>query len=252
MGDRLSRLDEHVRILEQQLRSTRRTLAGTALLALVAGLAAFSWTSRRERFVEIDVEQINVIEADGRRALVIANSQRLPGGVVRGREIIRHRPSTPRILFYNAEETEAGGLIYRSEERPDGYSAFGSFTFDQYNQDQVVQLLYRDDGGRRSAGLNVVDRPAGVHIGDQVERTLALQRATGAARDSIQREVDAAAARGEFGAQRLFVGSRDRTVSVRLNDTRGRERVRIFVDSMDVARMEFVDSNGTVMARYPQ
>ena len=58
-------------------------------------------------------------------------------------------------------------------------------------------------------------------------------------------------ARGDYGVQRLFVGSRDGTAQVQLRDTRGRERIRLFVNEADEARLEFLDQMGEVVAVYP-
>jgi hypothetical protein len=50
------------------------TLLIVAALFAVRGVAQ----SQRQRFTEIDVERINVVEPDGRIALAIANTQRYP------------------------------------------------------------------------------------------------------------------------------------------------------------------------------
>jgi hypothetical protein len=38
---------------------------------------------------------------------------------------------------------------------------------------------------------------------------------------------------------------------IRLNDTQGRTRIRLIVDSLDVARLEFLDQRGNVIHRLP-
>lgn len=50
----------------------------------------------------------------------------------------------------------------------------------------------------------------------------------------------------------MWVGERGRTASVDLNDTRGRPRIRMVVDSLDVARLEFLDQEGRVVERLPR
>jgi hypothetical protein len=71
------------------------------------------------------------------------------------------------------------------------------------------------------------------------------------AREARFREL--AQQRGEAvtGAQRVFVGSLDRTASVRVMDTTGRDRVRILVDPANNPRIEFVDEKGAVTYSLP-
>jgi hypothetical protein len=58
-------------------------------------------------------------------------------------------------------------------------------------------------------------------------------------------------AEGTLGAQRLFLGSQNKTAALRINDTLGRTRIRLFVDSLNVARMEFLDERGRVVHAVP-
>lgn len=236
--------------LERDVRFLKLYSIGSTLVLLVLSLAAFEY-AHTERFSEIDVERINVIEPDGRPALVIANSQRLPGAIWQGQEL-RERSGTAGILFYNAQGTESGGLTYRTRETEEGYSAEGLLAFDQYNQDQVVALMYSDGRSERSAGLRVWDRPADLTIRDVIDTLQVVQRLEGPARAEAQRELQAAIGRGEFGAHRIFVGSQDRTAAIRMNDTAGRTRIRIYVDSLDAARLEFLDEAGQVIQRIPE
>jgi hypothetical protein len=62
---------------------------------------------------------------------------------------------------------------------------------------------------------------------------------------------NAARAWGELGRERLFVGSQDGTAHIELRDKQGRVRVRLYVDAKDVARIEFLDNDGKLIAGYP-
>ena len=67
------------------------------------------------------------------------------------------------MLFFNDEGTENGGLIYNGHRKPDGTVSSGlSLTFDRYQQDQQLQLLGVDQGGRSFAGLMFNDVADGV------------------------------------------------------------------------------------------
>lgn len=230
--------------------------AAATLLLILLTLNAFVSRPERARFTEIDVERINVIEPDGRPALILANSERLPGGIYKGEEmspeVFASRRGSVGIIWYNALGTEAGGLLYRSEETPTGYSANGSLTIDQYNQDQVVALRYLDRGTTRSGGLSVWDRSTEIDIKDVVDLVEGYRTASGAARDSIRRVLADLDSRGQLESHRIFVGSEDRTAEVRINDTLGRARIRMVVDSANVARLEFLDEEGRVTLRLPE
>ena len=145
------------------------TILIVAALFAVPGVAQ----SQRQRFTEIDVERINVVEPDGRIALAIANTQRVPGPMIDGKELPRElsqgRIGSAGVIFFDPQGTEVGGLIFRTELRSDGtYSATRSLTFDQHQQDQVVGLQYSDNGKTRGQGLTVWDRPTGITLKEMI------------------------------------------------------------------------------------
>ena len=243
------------RQLERRLHYLTVYAVGSTVMFILLFLTAFA-TTQRERFEVIDVERINVVEPNGQLALVISNGARVPGPVIGGEELPKElssgRDGAVGITFYNAKGDEAGGLIYRSQESDSSYAATGLLAFDQYNQDQVVAVMYDDDSSTRAAGLNVWDRSTEFTISDIVDLVQARQQATGAARDSIEQQLAQAAARGDLGVRRIFVGSEDRRASVRISDTAGKERIRMYVDSSDAARLEFLDAEGNVVSAWPE
>lgn len=248
----IGELQVRVQRLERRLRRTQRAAAVLGL-AVGAFLAAGFRASPPEtqRFTEINVERINVVEPDGRFAVVIANQERLPGGIIDGREIAEHS-GINGLIFYNSEGDEAGGLIFHSERNPDGSfkRAYGHLSLDRFESDQVVALRYREDDEERHSGLLITE----------YERHGIANWA--AAMDSIRRlpEAEHGAARRELirryrernDVTRLFVGQEQQTALLDLRDTRGRSRLRLSVDSLDVARLEFLDETGAVVYRLPQ
>jgi len=239
-----------VRSLEAQVRTLRRfmILGSLTFVALVA--AAFTAGQGTARFTEIEVERINVVEADGRYALVIANAARLPGPIIRGHEypaiISGGRVESSGMLFFNHEGTEAGGLTYGSLPTDDGTSAGGSLTFDRMNQDQVVQVTYQEAGARTFAGVQVWDRPER-HIEGLLEAVMARR-----AGEIDEAEFTARAqAEVEGTAPRMRMGSARRSALLDINDTQGRTRIRLVVDSLDVPRLEFRDEEGRIVLQLP-
>ena len=240
--------------LEREVRRLKIYAAGTTLLAVVALFAAQGHAqSKTTRFTEIDVERVNIVEADGRPALVLANTQRIPGPVLGGKELPKElsagRTGSAGMIFIDAQGNEVGGLVYGAHLKPDGsYSAESGFTFDQHNQDQVVGIEYDDDGARRSYGVSMWDRPTKVSIAEMLD----------AAKDAPDRQSrhrkfeELLKQRGDTtGARRVFLGSQDRTASLKLFDVAGRERIRLSVDSTNAARFEFLDEAGRVVYALP-
>src|SRR4029453_7758402 len=127
----------------------------TALLGTVS-LAAFRQASQKQRFTEIDVERINIVEPNGNLRMVISNRPRSIGPIYKGKPFGYAGGSRPGIIFFNDEGTENGGPTFtRKREAGGTYRASSGFSFDQFNQDQVVYLQYNDNNGRRNMGFTV-------------------------------------------------------------------------------------------------
>lgn len=238
--------------MARDIRFLKAYAASTSLALIVLLFVAFA--PARQQFNEIDAERINIRHADGTLALVISGQGRLPGPTFEGREYPQElsggRTTASGMIFFNERGDEVGGLTYQGQLEGDGYRASGGITFDQFRQDQVVSLQYSDNGRSRSAGVNVWDRSTEISIAEILEIVEARANATGAQRDSIERVIQGMAERG-LATHRVFLGSQNRTALLQIRDTRGRPRIRMYVDSTDVARLEFVDSAGSVLRALP-
>jgi hypothetical protein len=208
-----------------------------------SNLSLSAQPSQRQRFTELDVERINIIESDGTVKLVIANRQRAPDQVTDGQS--RPRPEANKsagITFFDDAGDEAGGLKVRGDRRA-GASAGRHLLFDQHRGDQVVGLVSTESEKGRTAGLMVWDVPdlPLLEVMQRYGRVLAA--APGAERDKLAAEFEACC-RG-FGANRLFLGkSENREARLALADSRGRERLRLTVAATGEARIEFLDEQG--------
>jgi hypothetical protein len=233
------------RDVRRELRQLRVFAHGATGLLVLLTMAAFSGHMRNARFEEIDVERINIVERSGQRRLVISNKERSPGPMERGVAFGYAGGGRPGLIYYNDEQSEAGGLVFAGSRDSAGkYSAGGNFTFDQYEQDQAVALSYNDANGRRSAGLTVAEFPT--HISSRAFGE--LWRQAGQIKDSVARNdsLDALDSR-LHGKGRLFAGRReDGSSQVVLYDATGSPRLRLRVDSAGPARLEFLDANGHV------
>jgi hypothetical protein len=226
----------------------------SSLAILWLGLAVLGSGSDAS-FDVIEVHRINVLNESGLPALAIAGQGRLPGptfeGVEYAQELSGGRTTASGMIFFNEKGDEVGGLTYQGDFTEDGFRSYGGITFDQFQQDQVVSVQYRGDEEGRSAGVHVWDRSTEIPITELLALVEARRTATGAARDSLDVAVAAMRERSR-SAHRVFLGSDDRTASLTLQDTSGRPRVRLYVDSTDVARLEFLDETGAVVSAFPR
>ena len=169
----------------------------------------------------LDVERVDIVEADGTIRLAISNSARPPDPPSDRQTFKRSGGNRAGLIFYNEEGDQCGGLIFGGRRADGGYAAGGALLFDQFKQDQVVGISHQDVDGRRHAGVTVWDRceepfPA---IG---------------------------------GATRLFVGKTvERAAVVELRDAAGCVRLRLSVTDDGCAAVEFLDAYGEVTTRLP-
>ena len=239
--------------LRRELRLLRAHALVTTPLLIVLLLAGFLQGAQRTRFTEIDVERINIVEPDGKLRMVISNRPRSIGPIYKGTPFGYPGGGRPGMIFFNDEGTENGGLTFTGSRGADGrYRASSGFSFDQFDQDQILYFQYSDDNGRRRTGMTIADR-ADVSIFDVVQQ-----------RDSIMRMPDtparAAALEKLMGprdgvpmfAQRIYVG-RDpfKNAVVNLSDKNGKLRIRMMVDSLNRPSLDFLDETGKVTHSFP-
>lgn len=222
------------------------TLGSTALLAVLV-LGAFRRSGEKVRFDEVDVERLNIVEKDGRVRLVLANGARSPGVVLSGK-VLSKPGGRAGLIFYNEEGEENGGLIFRGRKVNGQVSAGGHLSFDRYGQDQVIALTHQEGEGQHSQGLTILDRPPQSYVEIQARRDTIQRMPEGPAKEAARRAWVAWQGGAAFGAPRLFVGrNREKQAVLDLKDQTGRSRLRLAVDSLGAARIEFLDDSGRVV-----
>jgi len=239
--------------LRRELRLLRAHALITTPLLIVLLLAGFLQAAQRTRFTEIDVERINIVEPDGKLRMVISNRPRSIGPIYKGKPFGYPGGTRPGIIFFNDEGTENGGLGFSGGREPDGtFRAGAQLAFDQFDQDQVLFLQYNDNNGQRRMGLTVADR-ADVSIYDFVLRRDSINKmADGPAKTAALAKLVEPVNGVPLAAQRVYVGrDASKAAIVNLSDRLGRARLRLLVDSMGVARIEFLDETGRVVQRIP-
>jgi len=214
------------------------TLSAGALVTQAIG------AQNKVAFDEIDVKRINVREEDGTLRLVISNTKRFPGVIVKGKEQPHPNRQTAGLLFFNEEGTENGGLTWDGSKRNGKVSSGGHLSFDRYEQDQVIQLTQSEQEDSRMAAMIMSDRP------DQPMDFAGMAKVTalpaGPERDKAMQDLVAA---GSFGAKtRVQIGRwRDRSSGLVLHDAAGKPRLQLEVTADGAAAIKFLDDSGKVV-----
>lgn len=234
--------------LQRDVRVLKAYAFVVTLLLGVLALAGFSQANQKNRFTEIDVERINIVERDGRLKMVISNGERQHPGVIDGRTLSRTRP--PGMLFFNDKGDECGGLSFNGNQKDNSAEAGALLAFDRFRQDQTVAIQYGESNGQYSAGLRVWDRPD-TSLGEVVDKLQAIQKMPdGPEKTQAMQKLRQTSAAG--AAQRVFVGkNRDKAALLALSDPQGRPRAQLIVDAQGNARLEFLDENGAVVQTLP-
>lgn len=236
-----------------------RTFAVTTAVGLLIVLVTAFKNSGNQRFAEIDVERINIVEQDGTVKMVITNVERFPNGVekINDRPTNADRKKRSGMLFFNEDGIEAGGFIYDGKKTADGHSAGLSLTYDQYDGDQVMQLLTQDvgQGDKRfvSSTLTFNDRPSKetqlrtMEIMNELEE---LGKTDQQAMRAKYKEYEAQGLVG--GVPRVMLGkSRSENNGLFLFDEKGMPRAMFYVDKENNAKLDFYDAQGNTIASFP-
>lgn len=235
--------------MKKELKFLRIYAVVSFVLLVVIFFVAFKKNSKPS-FEEIDVERINIVEKDGKVRLVISNSERSPGAIINGR-LLYEGGGRPGMIFFNAEGDECGGLTYNSGKKDNKYHAYGGLTFDRHDQDQVVGIRYSENQGKLvKSGLTVWDRPD-TPITEILDRKQVIEKMEGEEKEKALEEFQKAIKRGEYGAVRLFCGSKNESAILSLKDSQSRDRLRLSVDPSGTPRLEFLDQNGEVIFNLP-
>jgi hypothetical protein len=233
-------------------RDVRFLKAYSVLTTLLLGVIAFTSigeANQKNKFEEIDVERINVVEKDGKLKMVISNGERQHPGTIDGRMLSRKRPAG--MLFFNEQGDECGGLSFSGDQRDGKGSASALLAFDRFRQDQTVGIQYGESNGQYSAGLRVWDRPA-ASLGPVIDKMVEVEKMKDGPEKTAAvqklREMPGAAA-----AERVMVGrDREQAAVVRLSDAKGKPRIKLSVDAAGSPRLEFLDDAGKVTYSLPQ
>jgi len=236
----------HTRI-EKELRFLKAYAIVATLLGGVFVLTAFTQQSGKQKFEEIDVERINIVEKNGKLDMVISNQERQHPGITNGKIIKRDGPRPPGMIFFDQTGDEMGGFIFGDNG---GKGHFGSLTFDKVMNDQAIGFRYLEsDNGTYETGLQLWQVP---NIPTEV--MLAKYEAANKIPDETKRKaaIQALVDANELRTDRLFLGKRrDNSALLLMSDVKGRPRIRLQVAPDGTPKLEFLDEAGKVIYGLP-
>ncbi len=186
-------------------------------VTLLCGFA----TTRNATFDILTVHRIDFVEPDGTPRLIISNRESFPGAYMRKKEYPRpDRREAAGMLFVNDEGSEIGGLIFSGLKEKDGtIQNHAHLSFDQYEQDQIFAI----DSGREDQ-----DKFSAIRIGERGDYPKFFATHSG-------------------DANRIYLGrSPDKSASLRIKDSDGRDRLVLRVNADGAAVVQFLDGNGKV------
>ena len=219
-----------------------------ALTLLIGSIFVFGFTmQQKQKFGEIDVERINVVEKDGKLDMVISNKERQHPGTMDGiyyKE--REGKRQAGIIFFNAKGDECGGLAFDGDTNKD---RGGSLTFDKFRGDQVIQLLQDEDkDGNYFAGLRMNDE--NMALTDRIAKIREIEKLP--TREKQWAAEQKMRENGEFLVNRLKLGrGSDKSAFIDLKDAKGKTRIKISVEADGNPKLNFLDENGKVIYSLP-
>jgi hypothetical protein len=166
----------------------------------IATAAAKSPAAVSASFDTITVQRINVTDADGTTRLVVANSARLPGAIIHGKEYPRSINDAAGVLFLDTKGEETGGLAL-SKLRDNNVA---TMTFDyNYQLTDGIRIWKQEsvDGKKWRASFDIYDR----------------RPYTGTVESSQ-------------GVHRIALADENQKAELVISDPEGRPRIRIGVD----------------------
>ena len=209
--------------------------------------------SRRPAFDQITVHRINIVESDGIPRIIIADKAEFPGSYYHGKEIARaDRSDSAGMLFINDEGTENGGLLIGGYKGKDGsLHSWGHLSFDEYEQDQTLDLDTMQDGADRQTSYRINDNGDGLLTPQAIEAFAKARKLPAAMPEELaarRQAMDAVIA--EYGLaehpRAALCRQGDKSVALRLKDVSGHDRIVLSAAANGTPSMEFLDAGGRI------
>lgn len=230
--------------LIKEVRILKIYAASLTVVCVLLFILAFKAKPSVEHFKEIDVERINIVEKDGTLKMVISNKERQHPGMVNHKNM-KQRERDAGLIFFNSLGDECGGLVYDADEKGSGMV----YSIDQRNTDQIMQLQYMEEAGKdkkRVYGLKLWDRPDDFPL----EAIIKFEDSLKKLNDPVASKKAYAMLReqGKLTNERFFAGkAANGDVGVFIRDTKGKVRLKLYVDKNNQTHIENLDENGNIV-----
>ena len=199
------------------------------------------------RFGEITVERINVAGPDGVRRFVISHD--MPKAPFAGRELERTvPPGLAGLILLDPKGNEVGG--YGASE---SHTLIG-LDYRNYPVEGVGMVARVHSDGSQSAGMVVVQPPSGPLIDmDAIDRGAEkMKQAKDGKPDLNDPDVKELLRFQAMQFARIAVFAEQKSASIGLSDSQGRQRLLLQVDENDNPAIIFYDAEGKETTRFPE
>lgn len=220
---------------------------------VVGASAGFARETGKAVFDEIQVQRIKLVEPDGTVRMIVSNNARFPGLILKGKEYPhenRKQDGTAGMLFFDAEGTESGGLIFGGQRNADGeVTRFGHLSFDKYAQDEIANMAANQDGSVVKAGIQFKDEPDW-----PLEGLVKLMEKNKNQPQDVRNKILEAYMKehGRMHVERAWLGrNKDTSSSMELRDKEGNVRMAARVGADGNPTLQFLDAKGTVVEQWP-
>ena len=242
--------------IQKQIRFLIVYAMASSILLLIALFLILKMDRKAGNLIveELTAKRINIVESNGNPRLVLSNTEKSPENLNHGKPFGIPGGNRAGLIFYDDEATECGGLVFSGRKDSSGkYFASGHFSFDQYNQNQVLYLQYLDDNGEKKTGLYVDDwhnSPAFPEFRSTYKEIEKLPKSP--ERDAKLKQLLEPANGDPAFAHRIFIGKDvDKSALINLADKKGKTRIQLIVDSTGQAKINFLDTVGKVVYSLP-
>ena len=227
----------------------KKTLSIVNFIVLIGIVVYLIWDrSNTKVHEEIKAERISIVGPDGNLYIAISNPERQALARQNGELLIpdQENRDLPGIIFFNRVGDEIGGIFY---DGTDSTSSQG-ITFDQLKNDQVMAIMkneyYDKNEIKRWYGMFYRERSDSIRRDQYVKNVL---EEIGTIKDEAKKKERLAYYNHKLNSEidifRMFLGREEnKDVGLFLYDSKGRERIKLFVDKDDNAQIQLIDVDG--------
>ncbi|HTZ54076.1 MAG TPA: hypothetical protein VMB20_03370 [Candidatus Acidoferrum sp.] len=237
-----------VRSIRRQIRTLQICAVTSSVVAAIALLGA-AQAVRQVTFDSITVHRINVMDREGKLAMVIAGHDDEATPVMLGYTGQRAQGNNADngIIFFNQKGDEQGGLIWSAS--PDRSESADTLSFDTANTDQLLHVEDGDYQGHHYADIVGWDRAA-----NEAELLAPLLHELDHAKTPAQRAAIRQRMRSLAKVStRFFIGYDTNDVAqLVLADKLSKPRIKLFVTPAGQAKLQFLDASGRVTYELPK